>query len=348
MTSADSAVTDHRRADRLRSAIPGPMKAAQTCLRLKCGVEVQSGPKRGSGVSNRTCYGSDSFVSHRASRSAGGTPTVDDRATTLHGVTTVESANPRSDAIGQYDRVDGQVSSLLVRGERARVSEPRRVIVADMAGTTIRDPGVVERAVGRVIESINGEVSGASKEVLRNSRGASKIDMFRALVGENRAATAHRQFQQLVLNDVENEELSAMPGATQALAGLRDSGCAIALVTGFSQEICDALIQRLGWSGLVDLVLSSDDVSRGRPHPDLPLTAFLRLQGRDVADIAVVGDTANDLIAGTRSGAGIVAGVLTGAHDRDRLLAAPHTHLLADITEFAELAAASERGACSE
>jgi phosphoglycolate phosphatase-like HAD superfamily hydrolase len=52
----------------------------------------------------------------------------------------------------------------------------------------------------------------------------------------------------------------------------------------------------------------------------------------DVRHIAVCGDTANDMLSGRRSGASIVAGVLTGAHDRDRLLAAGATHILPSVT----------------
>ncbi|WP_461031765.1 HAD hydrolase-like protein [Streptomyces mayteni] len=56
------------------------------------------------------------------------------------------------------------------------------------------------------------------------------------------------------------------------------------------------------------------------------------VQGADsAAHIAVVGDTSNDLLAGTCAGAGIVAGVLTGAHRREQLRHAPHTHILDSV-----------------
>jgi len=51
----------------------------------------------------------------------------------------------------------------------------------------------------------------------------------------------------------------------------------------------------------------------------------------------VAGDTTSDLVAGSRSGASIVAGVLTGAHTRDELAEAPHTHLLDSIADFPAL-----------
>ena len=59
------------------------------------------------------------------------------------------------------------------------------------------------------------------------------------------------------------------------------------------------------------------------------LTAVLRLRIDDVAEVAVVGDTTSDLLAGTRSGASVVVGVLSGAHAR-----APHTHLIDSVADL--------------
>jgi phosphoglycolate phosphatase len=82
---------------------------------------------------------------------------------------------------------------------------------------------------------------------------------------------------------------------------------------------------------------------RGRPHPDLVLAAMLALEIDDVRSVAVAGDTASDLWCGHHAGAGIVAGVLTGAHDTDQLATAPHTHVLASVTELADVVVAHNR-----
>ncbi len=67
------------------------------------------------------------------------------------------------------------------------------------------------------------------------------------------------------------------------------------------------------------------------------LTAVIRLEIGDVRQVAVVGDTASDLLAGWRAGAGIVAGVLTGAHGRTDFEAVPHTHILESVTDLSGL-----------
>ena len=82
------------------------------------------------------------------------------------------------------------------------------------------------------------------------------------------------------------------------------------------------------------VALSPADAGRGRPWPDMILTAVLRLRIDDVAEVAVVGDTASDLVAGTRSGASAVIGVLSGAHSRHELARAPHTHLIDSVADL--------------
>jgi phosphoglycolate phosphatase len=71
------------------------------------------------------------------------------------------------------------------------------------------------------------------------------------------------------------------------------------------------------------------------------LWAIIRLDIGAVGRVAVAGDTVSDLEAGTRAGAAIVAGVLTGAHTKEQLEAAPHTHLLLGIDELPGVIAAA-------
>jgi phosphonatase-like hydrolase len=128
-----------------------------------------------------------------------------------------------------------------------------------------------------------------------------------------------------------------LPGATEALARLRDQGLRVCLTTGFSAHTQRRILDVLGWDTLTDLALSPADVARGRPYPDMVLTAVLRLGVDDVRQVAVAGDTVSDLLAGTRAGAGLVAGVTTGAHDATALATAPHTHILTSIAALPDV-----------
>ena len=82
---------------------------------------------------------------------------------------------------------------------------------------------------------------------------------------------------------------TAIAGAEATLGILRDAGMRLCLTTGFSPATRERVIAALGWEGRVDLALSPADAGRGRPWPDMILTAVLRLRIDDVAEVAVVG-----------------------------------------------------------
>ena len=111
----------------------------------------------------------------------------------------------------------------------------------------------------------------------------------------------------------------------------------VALTTGFAPTTQALVIDALGWRDQVDLWLAPADAGRGRPYPDLPLTALLRLGGTGVKDLLVVGDTAADMRSGVSAGAGSVIGVRTGAHDEATLRAAGATTVIASIAELPEM-----------
>jgi phosphoglycolate phosphatase len=196
-----------------------------------------------------------------------------------------------------------------------------RITVAclDMAGTTVRDDGAVIDAFASAIATQNLPVATYNRAMtdVRSSMGQSKIEVFRRILGDEPAAQqANQAFEDNYAAAVRAGRVTGMPGATDVFKTCRDAGIRVCLATGFSPTTRDAIITELGWADLIDLALSPADAGRGRPWPDLPLTALLFLHGGAVSELAVVGDTASDVESGLRAGAGVVAGVLTGAGSR--------------------------------
>jgi len=211
------------------------------------------------------------------------------------------------------------------------------LVVLDMAGTTIRDDGVVEQAFGRAAErtGVAERLPWADAlQYVRDTMGMSKIDVFTHLSGGDVAAAtaATAAFEGAYSELVAEQGVAEIPGAAEAIAHMRDAGLKVVLTTGFAPVTRDALIDGLGWSGLVDLALSPVDAGRGRPAPDLVLTAVLRTGTSAVSAVAVVGDTSSDVQSGRRAGAGFVAGVLSGAHDHAALMGAGADAVLDDVT----------------
>jgi phosphoglycolate phosphatase len=196
-----------------------------------------------------------------------------------------------------------------------------RITVAclDMAGTTVRDDGSVLEAFAAGLATQNLPVARFNQAMqdVKSSMGQSKIEVFQRVLGDEQAAQrANEVFEDHYAVAVRAGHVAAMPGATDVFKTCRDAGIRVCLTTGFSPATRDAIISELGWGDLIDLALSPANAGRGRPWPDLPLTALLLLHGGAVSELAVAGDTASDVESGLRAGAGVVAGVLTGASSR--------------------------------
>ncbi|WP_406126048.1 phosphonatase-like hydrolase [Streptomyces sp. NBC_00989] len=211
-----------------------------------------------------------------------------------------------------------------------------RLVVLDMAGTTVADGGLVEEAFAAAARHMGAEPD-SMLDYVRATMGESKISVFRHLFGEEtKAQDANKAFEAAYADLVDGGRVAALPGARETIDTLKSQGRTVVLTTGFARTTQDAILAALGWRDLAHLTLCPADAGgRGRPYPDMVLTAFLRTAvADDVRQIAVVGDTSYDMLSGVRAGAGLVAGVLTGAHDADALRAAGATQVLDGIGQL--------------
>jgi phosphonatase-like hydrolase len=211
-----------------------------------------------------------------------------------------------------------------------------RLVVLDMAGTTVADGGLVEEAFTAAARHM-GEEPASMLDHVRATMGESKISVFRHLFGEEtRAQEANKAFEAAYAELVDGGRIAALPGARETIETLKSQGRTVVLTTGFARTTQDAILAALDWQDLAHLTLCPADAGgRGRPYPDMVLTAFLRTAvADDVRQLAVVGDTSYDMLSGIRAGAGVVAGVLTGAHDADALRAAGATQVLDGVGQL--------------
>ena len=82
----------------------------------------------------------------------------------------------------------------------------------------------------------------------------------------------HRSFREAIIERYRQDDTVVVaPGAERVFESLRRADIRVALDTGFSRDILDTLMGRLGWgsSGPIDVSVASDEVERGRPFPDL-------------------------------------------------------------------------------
>jgi phosphonatase-like hydrolase len=223
--------------------------------------------------------------------------------------------------------------------------EALELVVFDLAGTTIEDRGEVAHGFVKVLAAHGIPVT---EEALRAVRGSSKREVIHRFVeqqypGSRAHLTARSEqiFEELrahLARAYQEEEVKAISGAVEVFRWLHRQGAKVAFSTGFDRAIAEILLRALGWEkDVADAVVCSDDVVRGRPAPYMIFHAMEATRVASVHRVANVGDTVNDLEAGWHAGVRWNIGVLTGAHGREQLEQAPHTHLLASVAALPTL-----------
>jgi phosphonatase-like hydrolase len=214
------------------------------------------------------------------------------------------------------------------------------LVIFDIAGTTVQDHGEVPAAFTAVLAEHGIAIT---PDRIKQVRGASKRHALRQLVPvgpdqDHVVEELYASFRAHLARRYAAEGVHAIAGTEDVFRLLREQGVGVALNTGFDRETTNLLLVALGWKdGWADAVVCGDDVSQGRPAPYLIFRAMEATGTESVHQVAVVGDTTRDLQAGYHAGVRWNIGVLTGAHDRQTLKRAPHTHLLPSVAELARV-----------
>ena len=219
------------------------------------------------------------------------------------------------------------------------------LVIFDLGGTTIRDSGQVPEAFAAALNAGGFEITA---QELNQARGASKREVIRRLVERRlpsgdpavdaQAGEIFSAFREILAARFSNGGIEVLPGVEETFAWLGSRQVKIAINTGFDRTITMLVLQAAGWDQAVfQAVVCGDDVTQGRPAPFMIFHAMEKVGVTDVRQVAVVGDTVLDLQAGWNAGVRWNVGVWSGAHSREQLEQAPHTHLLPGVGALPEM-----------
>jgi phosphonatase-like hydrolase len=206
----------------------------------------------------------------------------------------------------------------------------------DMAGTTVRDDGLVLRAF---LDTAAERDLAPTPDWVVARMGFSKVAVFREMLsdggldvaGDEAMAARFRQR----LDELYGETPPApTEGAVEALAALDARDVRVGFTTGFARATALPLLEQLGWADRI--LVASDEVENGRPAPDLILEAMRRAEVTDPARVGAAGDTPSDLQAADAAGCRFVVGVGHGTHTLEQLEPHPHTHLVPTLVDLVE------------
>lgn len=124
---------------------------------------------------------------------------------------------------------------------------------------------------------------------------------------------------------------AAMPGVHDTLRACRSRGWQVGLASNSPLVLCEHVVDALGLGDAFDVVLSSDQVARGKPAPDIYLEATRRM-GVPPARSLAFEDSASGVRAARGAGMTVVA-IPSPGQTFDSLLHAPHA-IFASLSAF--------------
>lgn len=217
------------------------------------------------------------------------------------------------------------------------------LVVFDLAGTTVYDNRDVHKALQRAmldnqveitLDEAN-EVMGIPKPVAIEKLLLKKYLGKRA-INEDWIDEIHQSFRTYMIDFYRHDaSVREKDGVGELFNWFHEHGILVGVDTGFDRAITQPLLDRLGWErqALIDISITSDEVPRGRPFPDMIFKAMALTGVNSSAFVAKVGDTVSDLEEGNAAGCTWVVGVTDGAFSRAELSRVPSTHLVDDVRE---------------
>jgi phosphonatase-like hydrolase len=201
-----------------------------------------------------------------------------------------------------------------------------RMVVFDMAGTTVDENNVVYKTIQKALNEAGFDAT--LDEVLQHGAGKEKLQAIRDILfevfdvkDEDGTIEIHSAFRDHLANAYDNLDVKPIEGAEEVFRYLKNSGIFCVLNTGYDAKTANTLLKKLGWdnSDLIYDVVTASDVSRNRPFPDMIETAMRTTGISDPLEVIKIGDSAIDIEEGQNAGCGLNVGITGGAQNRNQL-----------------------------
>jgi HAD superfamily hydrolase (TIGR01509 family) len=179
------------------------------------------------------------------------------------------------------------------------------VIVLDLDGVIVDTEEVWDRERRAYVAEHGGSWTDAATRAMQGMSSAEWSRYLRDELGaEGEPEEISRAVAALVVAEVQRE-LPLLPGAVRAINDLAGA-YTLALASSANREVIDAVLNEAGITERFAATVSSEQVARGKPAPDVYLEAARRL-GVDARDCAAVEDSSNGLRSAHAAGMLVVA-----------------------------------------
>tara|TARA_B100000035_G_C21004938_1_gene556806 strand:+ start:940 stop:1614 length:675 start_codon:yes stop_codon:yes gene_type:complete len=200
-----------------------------------------------------------------------------------------------------------------------------KMLVCDMAGTTIQEKGIVYNSLFNTIKLIKPDLL---RSDISRFAGYNKNEVIKYYVDQQRMNSPDvvlrnlkSEFNYYLKKEyMNNESVKLMDKSLPSFFNLlREYDIKICLNTGYNKDIQNLLIDKLNLLDCIDDYISSEEVERGRPYPYMINKLMSRNNVNYPEEVIKIGDSVADIKEGKNAGCKTV-GVLSGADSKEQLL----------------------------
>ena len=197
-------------------------------------------------------------------------------------------------------------------------SKSIRMLVCDMAGTTIQEKGIVYNSLYKTVKLIKPKLM---KSEIEQFSGYNKLEVIKYFVEQQKMDSPttvinnlDSEFNYYLKKEYSNNDSVKLihPALLPYFNVLRYNDIKICLNTGYNKDIQNLLIDKLGMLDYIDDYISSEEVDRGRPYPYMINRLMARNDIDNPKEVIKIGDSVADIKEGINAGCNTVA-VLSGA-----------------------------------
>jgi phosphonatase-like hydrolase len=219
-----------------------------------------------------------------------------------------------------------------------------KMVVFDMAGTTVNEDNVVYKTLQEAVKNAGFEVS--LEHVLAYGAGKEKLQAIKDVLTsmsvtevDTKSVEIFSRFREMLKTAYENLDVRTFEGTENLFDYLHKKGIKVVLNTGYDRKTATNLLSKLQWTQgqEFDLLVTADDVVNGRPHPDMIFHAMEKLAVTDASEVIKIGDSAIDIEEGKAAGCYLTLGVTTGAQTSEQLKKANPNYIINSLTYLEEL-----------
>jgi HAD superfamily hydrolase (TIGR01509 family) len=185
-------------------------------------------------------------------------------------------------------------------------SDPIEAVVFDMDGVLVDTEQLWDEVREALTEEWGGRYTPEAQEAMMGMSSPEWSRYLHEVVGL-------REPPEVIKDEVVRRMLAryetglpVVSGAVEAVRRLADDGYRLAVASSSNRELIDAVLRQLELTEVFEVTVSSEEVARGKPAPDVYVEAARRL-GVDPVRCAAIEDSASGIRAAHAAGMRVIA-----------------------------------------